>query len=152
MPTYYCSFPSGNIPDSQKNAIAQAITERHTEATGAPGWFVQVIINEGEGQQRYLGGERYDEHVWIRADIRAGRKKEQLESLITNILNDVSKISGISQDDIWIYLNNLEPENMAEYGHILPPPGNEQSWFNALPESLRNRLEALGVHPSRFTL
>ena len=56
MPTYVCSVPAGKLHDSQKSEIARCISNRHSEATGAPTYFVQVIIEE-KPSDRYLGGK-----------------------------------------------------------------------------------------------
>lgn len=53
---------------------------------------------------------------------------------------------------MWIYLNNIEADNMLEYGHVLPLPGHESMWFEALPVELQARLEKLGVTHDNFTL
>jgi hypothetical protein len=41
---------------------------------------------------------------------------------------------------------------MVEYGHVLPKPGEEQSWFESLPLSLRKYLESLGIQEKDFQL
>jgi phenylpyruvate tautomerase PptA (4-oxalocrotonate tautomerase family) len=133
MPTYVCSFPPESLSDSQKDRIAHAISRRHAEATGAPRFFVQVVIDQTPDRTRFLGGHASDAHVWIRADIRAGRSKEVRQQLMLNIMKDVAEISGVKEQDVWVYINNLEPTDMVEFGHILPAPGEEQKWFESLP-------------------
>jgi phenylpyruvate tautomerase PptA (4-oxalocrotonate tautomerase family) len=152
MPTYYCQVPNGKLDDQQKLGLARSITRRHSEATGAPSYFVQVVIDSDEHKARFIGGEPATGHIWIRADIRAGRSQEQLQSLMVNVMTDVAAITGVSEDDIWIYLSNLEPDNMLEYGHVLPLPGKESEWFSSLPEALRDRLARIGVSEDNFTL
>lgn len=46
MPTYVCSVPENSIDDRQKQAIAEAISRIHSEETGAPNYFVQIVIEE----------------------------------------------------------------------------------------------------------
>lgn len=152
MPTYYCHLPKNRVSEVDKHRLAHAITARHTEATGAPSWFVQVVIEEDDDKIRYLGGEPAGEHIWVRADIRAGRTKSQLQQLMLALKTDIASITGVVAEDIWIYLNNIEPDNMLEYGHVLPLPGEEKRWFDALPAELQHRLEALGVTHANFTL
>jgi hypothetical protein len=41
---------------------------------------------------------------------------------------------------------------MIEYGHVLPEPGKEKEWFEALPESLKVYLAKLGTNGENFTL
>jgi phenylpyruvate tautomerase PptA (4-oxalocrotonate tautomerase family) len=40
MPTYVCSLAEVSVNDKQKEAIAKALSRIHSEATGAPSYFV----------------------------------------------------------------------------------------------------------------
>ncbi len=152
MPTYVCSVPNGKLNESQKQEIATAITKRHCETTEAPPFFVQVVIEEEGTSKRFIGGTATDQYIWIRADMRAGRSDEQREQIMLNIMNDVSRISDIPAENVWINLCNLAPTDMLEYGHVLPRPGEEQQWFESLPLPLRKHLESLGIHREIFQL
>ena len=152
MPTYVCAVPPKFLSDDQKNQIAAAISHRHGEATGAPSFFVQVVIEESWSARRYLGGEPADHHIWIRGDIRAGRPQEVRGRLMLSIMKDVSAIAKVREESIWVYLCNLEPTDMVEYGHLLPPPGKEQEWFESLPASLQSYLKGLGAKKETFRL
>jgi phenylpyruvate tautomerase PptA (4-oxalocrotonate tautomerase family) len=152
MPTYVCSVPSGSLTAAQKTTIAEAISRIHSEATGAPQFLVQVIIDENQSVDRYLGGQLTTGHIWIRGDIRAGRTKDQREQLMLHIMKDVSRISGVDENLIWIYLSNLQATDMVEYGHVLPGPGEEKAWFEKLPQSLRDYLAGLGTNKEKFSL
>ena len=55
MPTYVCYLPRDRFDREQKARIAGAISQRHSEATGAPSYFVQVMIEETDaGDNRSL--------------------------------------------------------------------------------------------------
>jgi hypothetical protein len=41
---------------------------------------------------------------------------------------------------------------MLEYGHVLPIPGEETAWFDALPKPLQDRMKKLGANRETFTL
>jgi len=152
MPTYVCSVPKHLLSAQQKSLVAQSITRAHHETTGAPAYFVQVVIEERENSTLFLGGEPQGDHLWIRADIRAGRTPEQRAGLMQAILKDVARIANVEASRIWIYLCNLEAGDMVEYGHVLPLPGQERQWFDELPAALQQRLLALGVGKDDFTL
>ena len=143
MPTYVCVVEPGLLNDKQKQRIASAITRLHGEATRAPTWLVQVVIDESDQRQRYLGGQRAEHQIWIRGDIRAGRTSEQRQRLMLSIMRAVSEISGVGESVIWIYLCNLAPDDMVEYGRVLPRPGKEKAWFEALPSELQQYLTSL---------
>jgi hypothetical protein len=68
------------------------------------------------------------------------------------IMRDVAKIAGVDESKIWVYLCNLEPTDMVEYGHVLPLPGEEQAWFDSPPEALRGYLVSLGTDKDKFAL
>jgi phenylpyruvate tautomerase PptA (4-oxalocrotonate tautomerase family) len=152
MPTYVCAVPPKLLSDEQKDRIAAAIGRRHGEATGAPSFFVQVVVQESESVRRYLGGQPADNHIWIRGDIRAGRPEEVRGRLMLSIMKDVSAIAKVREDSIWVYLCNLEPTDMVEYGHVLPAPGKEQEWFESLPASLQSYLKGLGARQDTLRL
>lgn len=151
MPTYVCAVPAGLLSDAQKSSIAQAISRIHSAATGAPTYFVQVVIDEGP-VTRFLGGQRADGQIWIRGDIRAGRHQDVRKALMLDIMHAVADIARIKQSEVWVYLCNLEPTDMVEYGHVLPAPGEEEAWFDALPDDLKRYLKGLGTEGASFRL
>lgn len=152
MPTYVCSVPPNFLNNDQKDQIAAAIGRRHSEATGAPAFFVQVVIEESDTIRRYLGGELSSTHIWIRGDIRSGRSGAVRSALMLAIMKDISAITAVPEASIWVYLCNLEPTDMVEFGHVLPKPGEEQVWFESLPPALQSYLGGLGAKPETFRL
>jgi phenylpyruvate tautomerase PptA (4-oxalocrotonate tautomerase family) len=151
MPTYVCSVPPGKLSATQKSEIAKCISSRHSEATGAPPFFVQVVIEESRAE-RYLGGEKKSDHIWVRGDIRAGRTEQVRSKMMLNMMEDLNRITRVGDNNIWIYICNLEPTDMVEYGHVLPSPGKEKQWFQQLPQSLQHCLASLGTTAENFTL
>ena len=111
---------------------------------------MQVVIDENEQRQRYLNGEPADHQIWIRADIRAGRTKEQRQRLMLSIVQAVSETAGVEQSAIWVYLCNLAPDDMVEYGQVLPPPGKEQEWFEWLPPELQRYLTSIRIQNDKI--
>lgn len=152
MPTYVCSVRPKSLSDDQKDQIAAAIGRRHSEATGAPPFFVQVVIEESDTTRRYLGGELSGAHIWVRGDIRAGRSELVRSALMLAVMKDVSAIAAVPEASIWVYLCNLEPTDMVEFGHVLPAPGDEQAWFEGLPSDLQTYLTGLGAKRETFQL
>src|SRR5262245_6382015 len=150
MPTYVCLVKTGLLDNQQKQRIASAITRLHSDTTGAPTWLVQVVIDENEQRQRYLNGIPADHQIWIRADIRAGRTSEQRQRLMRGIVQAISEISGVEESAIWVYLCNLAPDDMVEYGRVLPQPGKEQEWFEALPAELQRYLTSIRMQNDKI--
>jgi hypothetical protein len=44
---------------------------------------------------------------------------------------------------VWVYLVELPPHSMAEFGYLLPEPGDEQAWADALSEGDRAWIQSL---------
>ena len=72
--------------------------------------------------------------------------------MMLNMMEDINRITRVGNDNIWVYICNLAPTDMVEYGHLLPAPGKEKQWFEQLPESLRRYLASLGTTAGNFTL
>jgi phenylpyruvate tautomerase PptA (4-oxalocrotonate tautomerase family) len=152
MPTYVCSVLENSVDDHQKAAIAEAIARIHSEETGAPIFFCQIVIEEKKPENRFLGPSRASRQIWIRGDIRAGRTEAQRTQMMLRMMEEVSRITAVTKEEIWVYLCNLAPTDMVEYGHVLPKPGEETAWFDALPKSLQDHMRKLGTSRETFTL
>jgi phenylpyruvate tautomerase PptA (4-oxalocrotonate tautomerase family) len=132
------------LTGEQRAKIAETITTVHSEEALAPRYLVQVIFKEVGPTENYIGGKPAPlSHIWIRADIRAGRTELQRTTLQLRMAREVGEIAGASPDDIWIYLNELLPSNMIEFGSLLPQPGQEKQWFQSLPPAVQQRLSKL---------
>jgi phenylpyruvate tautomerase PptA (4-oxalocrotonate tautomerase family) len=152
MPTYVCTAQDGSLTKDQKAQIAAEITRVHNDVTGAPRFFVQVLFNDLNAGNQFIGGAPpASSQVWIHGDIRAGRSEQDKGRLLLDILRGFSRISGVPEADVWVYLTEVPAKNMAEFGQILPEPGGEEAWMAALPQAEQNRLRKIGVG-SDFTL
>jgi len=141
MPTYVCFTYADRLTPVQKQRIAKVITQVHSEEAAAPSYLVQVVFQSLLPTQHFVGGEPGPQgQIWIRGDIRAGRTEAQRTRLQLRLAEEVGRIAGSAPDELWIYLNEMQPRNMMEFGHLLPEPGAEAEWFAALPEALRDRL------------
>jgi phenylpyruvate tautomerase PptA (4-oxalocrotonate tautomerase family) len=62
------------ITSEQKSKIASEITKIHGQVTGVPGFFAQVIFNEVDPGDWFMGGAplKHD-HIFVYGHIRAGR-------------------------------------------------------------------------------
>lgn len=92
---------------------------------------------EKKSADRFLCGSRAYQQIWIRGDIRAGRTEIQRNAMMLRIMREVAQIAVVKEESIWIYLCNLAPTDMVEYGHVLPQPGSEADWYDRLPKPLQ---------------
>ncbi|KQT60123.1 hypothetical protein ASG52_18565 [Methylobacterium sp. Leaf456] len=140
MPTYAVTTARAITPE-QRARIAQSVTAIHAAEADAPRYFVQVIFYHVEPGSIFIAGEPASpDHVWVRADIRAGRSAEQKAAILTRIMRETSAILGISEQDVWVYVSDIPAQGVLEFGNVLPQPGGEAEWLAALPEDLREKL------------
>ena len=148
MPTYTCSSRAGWLDSDRKHAIAHAVTCAHAELTGAPHYFAQVIFEDIPDGNHFVGGQPLEhEHLFIHGRIRAGRSPATREALIRRLTADVAAAARVEPFAVWVYLLELPPGAMVEFGHILPEPGAEAAWNAGLPASDRERMALLGSKP-----
>jgi phenylpyruvate tautomerase PptA (4-oxalocrotonate tautomerase family) len=134
MPTYTVTASDGCLDAHKKAKIASAITRVHSETTGAPTCFAQVIFKDVAHGDYFVGGAPLrDQHVFVYGQIRSGRTAESKDALISQILAAVSEASEQERNKIWIYLIDISARQMVEFGHVLPEPGDEPAWMAALP-------------------
>ncbi len=145
MPTYICTVPAGRLSAEQKARVAAEITRVHNEVTGAATFFAQVIINEVPAGNYFLGGKPLrEDQIFINGQIRAGRSAVDRARLMRGILDSVAAAAKAEPASVWVYLTDLPPRDMIEYGHVLPEPGSENEWLNSLPAKDRERMTKAG--------
>lgn len=144
MPTYTCTAAAGLLDAARKAALARAVTRAHCEVTGAPTYFTQVVFQDVAPGDHFIGGVPLGhDHVFLYGRIRGGRSTQLREALIRRLVADVAVAAGIEPFGVWVYLLELPPAAMVEFGHVLPEAGGEEAWTEALPAGDRARLEAI---------
>lgn len=142
MPTYAFST-ARELTSEQRAKIVESVTSIHQIEATAPRYFVQVIFYKVEPESIYIDGKAASaDHIWVRADIRSGRTKEQKSRILNRIMQETSDILQTSREDVWVYISDIPAESVAEFGAILPQPGDEEKWLAALPAALREKLLA----------
>ena len=144
MPTYTVKYSNINLSQKQKNSIANDITNTYSKYTGANTFFAQVIFQKNEKNAHFMGGKLVKtKEIFLNGQIRAGRTSRGKKKLIIGLRKILVKNTKLQSDFVWVYLEDLLPEQMIEYGEVLPKSGNEKKWFNSLSASLRNRLKKI---------
>ena len=145
MPTYTVTVPQGRLTPAHKQAVAQAITHTHASVTGAPSYFAQVIFQEVAPGNYFIGGAPLAaDQVYVHGQIRAGRTVDEKDRLVRGLLQAVGAAAQAPAHAVWVYIVDLVPRQMAEFGHVLPEPGGEAAWTAALPPDDRARMENIG--------
>jgi len=85
--TYVCTVREGQLSPDQKSRIAAEVTRIHSEVTGAPAFFAQVIFEEVKPGNHFMGGvplvhdQLYDQ-IFVYGRVRAGRSIQEKLKMI----------------------------------------------------------------------
>ena len=146
MPSYIVTCEEGRLTGSQKSQIAEAVTRAHGDSTGAPHYFVRLAFNEVKRGNYFLGGTQLEsDQIFVHGSIREGRPTDLKDALIAGLTADVAIASQMKPNCVWVYLSELPPKQMVEFGRVLPLHGKEAEWSAALPETEKARLEKIGI-------
>ncbi|HEY0219355.1 MAG TPA: tautomerase family protein [Afipia sp.] len=138
MPTYAFSTAKELTAEQRARLVASVTSIHQVEAT-APRYFVQVVFYKVEAM--FIGGEAASaDHIWVRADIRSGRTRDQKAKILQRIMQETSEILDISEESVWVYVSDIPAQGVLEFGNVLPEPGGEEQWLATLPRALRDKL------------
>ena len=144
MPTYTVKYSNFNLSQKQKNSLAKDISNTHSKFTGANTFFAQVIFQKNEKNSHFMGGKLVRaKEIFLNGQIRSGRTLKVKRKLILALRKILIKNTNLKKDFVWVYLEDLIPDQMIEYGEVLPKSGQEKRWFNSLTPSLRKKLKKL---------
>jgi phenylpyruvate tautomerase PptA (4-oxalocrotonate tautomerase family) len=109
------------------------------------GFFAQVIFNDVQPGDWFMGGAPLmHDQIFVYGHIRAGRAAVDKTSMIKLMADAVAPAAHAgSARAVWVYLNELPPRQMIEFGHVLPEPGDEPIWTAALPEQDRAFMQSI---------
>ena len=144
MPTYTVKYSNFYLSQKQKNSLANDISDTHSKFTGANTFFSQVIFQKNEKNSHFMGGKLVKtKEIFLNGQIRSGRSSKVKKKLILGLRKVLIKNTNLKKDFVWVYLEDLLPDQMIEYGEVLPNSGQEKKWFNSLTPRLRKRLKKM---------
>lgn len=144
MPTYEVKAIQGRFSATQKSRLAGIITEIHSQATGAPAYLAQVIFQDVTPGNYFVGGKLLGfDNIFIHGHIRAGHSAEVKERLILELMHSAALIAETDRSCVQVYLSELPARSIAEWGQILPKPGEEAAWAASVPDAVRERMKSL---------
>ena len=144
MPTYTVTNSNFNLTAKKQKDLAQGITKVHNVVTGANTYFAQVIFNKTKKNNHFMGGKKVKESsLFLLGQIRAGRPKKIKDRLISDLKNILVKKTKLDETQVWVYIVDLPPSQMIEYGTVLPESGEEEQWFKSLSNKLKKKLSEM---------
>ena len=144
MPTYVVTAPSGRLSPEQKSALARSITDLHCQHTGAPAFFAQVLFTDVPAGNYFLGGKPLqDDNIFVHGQIRAGRGPEIKEPLIMDLMKSTASIAQTQESHVQVYIVDVPARQIAEWGQLLPLPGEEAAWNASIPPEVKARMQRL---------
>ena len=144
MPTYTVTNSNFNLTTKQQKDLEQGITKVHNVITGANTYFAQVIFNKTKKNNHFMGGKKVKgSSLFLLGQIRAGRPKKTKDRLISDLKNILVKKTKLDETQVWVYIVDLPPSQMIEYGAVLPESGKELQWFKGLSNKLKKKLSQM---------
>ena len=144
MPTYTVTNSNFNLKTKQKKELAEGITKVHNIITGANTYFAQVIFNKTKDNNHFMGGKEVKEpSIFLHGQIRSGRSNNTKRKLISNLIDILVKKSKLDETQVWVYIVDIAPSQMIEYGAVLPESGKEKEWFSNLSTKLKKKLSKI---------
>ena len=144
MPTYTVTNSNFNLKTKQKKELAKEITKVHNIITGANTYFAQVIFNKTKDNNHFMGGKEVKEpSIFLHGQIRSGRSNNTKRKLISNLIDILVKKSKLDETQVWVYIVDIAPSQMIEYGAVLPESGKEKEWFSNLSTKLKKKLSKI---------
>ena len=144
MPTYTVTNSNFNLKTKQKKELAKEITKVHNIITGANTYFAQVIFNKTKNNNHFMGGKEVKEpSIFLHGQIRSGRSNNTKRKLISNLIDILVKKSKLDETQVWVYIVDIAPSQMIEYGVVLPDSGKEKEWFSNLSTKLKKKLSKI---------
>lgn len=131
MPLYTCITQEGTLSAEQRAGIATEITRIHTVRTGAPASFVRVIFKTLSPHSTFAGGKPAV-NAFLLGIIRAGRGTEGKAQLLNDLWFMYKKVTGLTDDQLFVTVIDVPASNGMEFGAILPNPGHEAEWLASL--------------------
>ncbi|CAE7205219.1 trkI [Symbiodinium microadriaticum] len=123
--------PMDALSNAAKEKIAQDITDIHCDVTDAPPTFVHAFFFE-DGDDAKLG----DKTVALHGNIRAGRNDAQKAEIVRRMQTSIHSHSGLPLDTIQVTTSDTPASWVMEGGELLPEPGEEAEWVEALNAKL----------------
>ncbi|CAN5880022.1 hypothetical protein BH20ACT6_BH20ACT6_14760 [soil metagenome] len=124
MPLYQFLIPADSPSAALKAELADAVTDVHTDVTGAPAAYVNVSFTELEPDSLFVSG-RPVAHGRLVGIIRAGRSPETKRELMERLAHAWAKVTGEPPDGFALFIQEVPGSSMLEEGRFLPEAADD---------------------------
>ncbi|QQX86645.1 tautomerase family protein [Cupriavidus necator] len=133
MPVYEVLTTEGTLDADKRKKLAAHIVKVHTEETGSPADFIQVIFPELPAGHSFTAGSVATPHI-IRAQVRAGRTMTVRHAIIQRLHDFYSDLTGVNAMELIVAVLDVPAQWAMEGGMIMPEPTPEAeaAWFAKL--------------------
>lgn len=130
MAIYTCTTQEGALSAQQRGVIAEEITRIHSAHTGEPAKLIWVLFETVSPDRIYAGGKPAANALIV------GIFRERSTDVKAQVLKELwamyQKVTGLSDDQLWVSLTAIAPSDAMMFGAILPEPGHEAEWLAQL--------------------
>jgi phenylpyruvate tautomerase PptA (4-oxalocrotonate tautomerase family) len=124
MPLYTVTTQDGLLSSDQRDVIASELVRIHTAVTAVPPNFVHSIFLNYAKNHAYVAG-RISGVASITGIIRVGRTAEAKTRIVQEIWTMFQEITGVSDADLSVALQEVPPSQAMENGAVMPEIGHE---------------------------
>jgi phenylpyruvate tautomerase PptA (4-oxalocrotonate tautomerase family) len=129
MPIYHCHIPDRLLTNSAKAELAGEITRIHCEVTGERPPFVNVVFLDIPEGTSFKAGKPSN-RSFVFGEIRDGRDVQTRHTLLRDLSQMWTCLTGQSEADLIVALRETPAENAMQAGLIFAGPGGEQQWLD----------------------
>ena len=84
-------------------------------------------------------------HLALGNKLKPSEVAKVKKKLIVGLREIIKNNTRLNKDNIWVYILDLKPSQMIEYGEILPKSGGEKKWFKNLNINLKKKLNKIEI-------
>src|SRR5580658_4842250 len=124
MPLYTAITEDGFVSDETKAKIAKEITRIHTAIMKVPENFVRVVFLSYPKGSGYTAGKAAPTAA-LNCVLRSGHTDEDKTEMLKQLWSMFQDLTGVSNDQLVISLQEIPSSNAMEMGQIMQAVGRE---------------------------
>jgi phenylpyruvate tautomerase PptA (4-oxalocrotonate tautomerase family) len=124
MPLYTAITEDGFVSDETKAKIAKEITRIHTTIMKVPNSFVRVVFLSYPKGCGFAAGKAAPTAA-LNCVLRSGHTNEDKTEMLKQLWSMFQDLTGVSNDQLVISLQEIPSSNAMEMGQIMQAVGHE---------------------------